>query len=146
MIDKNEERVLGIAIANAKIASEIVARVIDVTPADEAAAQAILDVISNSKKEEDEIEEYLIIALTSRRHGKEISDKLKLIVECLELQAANSVDNNDALNAKQELLIPLSEETKERLVVAIANRVIASSIAEKIDTAIAAAAGISDAV
>ena len=146
MISQNEERVLAIAITNARLASEIVVRVIDSTPADAAAAQEILDIISSSEKEEKQIEEYLIIALTSRRHGKEISDKLSLIVQCLELQAADSTANNAELNAKQELLAPLSEETKERLVIAMANRSIAKSVSDKIDAAIAAAAAIPDAV
>ncbi len=146
MISQSEERVLAIAITNAKLASEIVVRVIDSTPADAAAAQEILDIISSSEKEEKQIEEYLIVALTSRRHGKEISDKLKLIVQCLELQAADLIANNIELNEKQELLTPLSEETKERLVIAMANRSIAKSVADKIDNAIAAAAAIPDAV
>lgn len=146
MISKSEERVLAIAITNAKLASEIVARVIEATPADPAAAQAILDVISNSKEEERKIEEYLIVALTSRRFGKEISDKLKLIVECLQLQAEDLTANNAALNEKQALLLPLSSEARERLVIAMANRAIAKSVADKIDAAMAAAAAIPDAV
>lgn len=146
MIDANEERVLGIAIANEKLASEIVARVIDSTPADAAAAQAILDVIADSEKERKQIEEYLIIALTSRKHGKEMADKLALIVECLEYQAADDVANNAALNAAQEGLTELTQETRERLVIAMANRSIAKSVADKIDLAVASAAAIPDAV
>ena len=146
MISKNEERLLAITFANAVIASEVVARVIDITPPTPAAAQAILDVISNSSKEEKQIEEYTIIALTSRRHGKEISDKLKLIVECLELQVADSTANNAILNAKKALLLPLSQETKERLVIAMANRRVAKSMADKIDAAIAATVAIPEAV
>ena len=146
MISKNEERLLAITFANAVIASEVVARVIDITPPTPAAAQAILDVISNSPKEEEQIEEYTIIALTSRRHGKEISDKLKLIVECLEIQAADSTANNATLNAKKALLLPLSQETKERLVIAMANRRVAKSMADKIDAAIAATVAIPEAV
>jgi hypothetical protein len=146
MISENEEFILTVALASKKVASEIVARVIDATPADAAAAQAILDVISNSEKEEKQIEEYMIIALTSRRHGKEIADKLKLIVECLELQAADSTANNAALNAKQASLVSLSQEARERMVIAMANRAIAKSVADKMDAAIAAAAAIPDAV
>lgn len=146
MISKNEEFILGIALSNKRVASEVVARVIDAAPASAAAAQAILDVISNSPKEERQIEEYLIIALTSRRLGKEISDKLKAIVECLSLQAADSTANNVALNAKQALLISLSKEARERLVIAMANRAVAKSVADKIDAAIAAAVAIPDAV
>jgi len=146
MISEKEEFILGIALANKRIASEIVARVISAAPADAAAAQAILDVISTSEKEEKQIEEYLIIALTSRRFGKEMADKLKMIVDCLELQAADLTANNVALNAKQALLLPLSQEAKERLVVAMANRAAAKSVADKIDAAMVAAAAIPDAV
>lgn len=146
MISEKEEVILGIALANKRVASELVARIIDATPADAVAAQAILDVISSSSKEEKQIEEYLIVALTSRRLGKEISDKLKLIVECLSLQAADSTANNAALSAKQALLSSLSKEARERLVVATANRAVAKSVADKIDAAIAAAVAIPDAV
>lgn len=146
MISQKEEFYLTTALTNRRLASEIVARVIDATPADAAAAQAILDVISNSEKEEKQIEQYLIIALTSRRHGKEIADQLKLIVECLGYQAADDTANNAALNAAQAKMVSLSKETKERLVIAMANRAIAKSVADKIDAAIAAAAAIPDAV
>ncbi len=146
MISEKEEVILGIALANKRVASELVARVIDATPADAAAAQAILDVVSSSSKEEKQIEEYLIVALTSRRLGKEVSDKLKLIVECLSLQAADLIANNAALNAKQALLSSLSKEARERLVVAMANRAVAKSVADKIDVAIVAAVAIPDAV
>lgn len=146
MISKNEEYVLGVALTNERIASEIVARVIDATPADAAAAQAILDVIKPSKKESQEIEEYLIVALTNRKYGKEIAEQLDLIVECLEYQAADSTANNAALNAAQAKLAPLSKESKEYLVVSLANRSIASSIASQIDVATAQALNIPDAV
>lgn len=146
MISEKEEVILGIALANKRVASELVARIIDATPADAVAAQAILDVISSSSKEEKQIEEYLIVALTSRRLGKEISDKLKLIVECLSLQAADSTANNAALSAKKALLSSLSKEARERLVIAMANRAVAKSVADKIDAAIAAAVAIPDAV
>lgn len=146
MISEKEEFILTVALASRKVASEIVARVIDATPADAAAAQAILDVIASSEKEEEQIEEYLIIALTSRRHGKEIADQLKLIVQCLEHQAADSTANNAALNAAQAQLTSLSQEARERLVIAMANRAVAKSVADKIDAAIAAAAAIPDAV
>lgn len=146
MINKNEEFVLTVALANRKVASEVVARAIDITPADASAAQAILNIIEDSAKIRKQIEEYMVIALTSRRHGKEVADKLNLIVDCLQFQAADLVGNNTDLNAKQALLLPLSKETRERLVIAMANRAIAKSVADKIDVAIAAAAAIPDAV
>jgi hypothetical protein len=146
MIDKNEEYVLGVALANERVASEIVARVIDATPADAAAAQAILDVIDSNEKEEAQIEEYLIVALTNRKYAKEIKAQLDLVVECLEYQAANSIANNAALNAAQAQIAELSAETREYLVVALANRSIAESIADKIDASGAAAAAIADAI
>lgn len=146
MISKHEEFVLGVALASEKMASEVVARVIDAVPADAAAAQAILDIIKTSEKEEKQIKEYLVIALTSKKHGEELATKLELIVECLEYQAANSTANNAALNAAQSKILPLSKEVKERLIICMANKVIAESIAAKIDAAGAAAAAIPDAV
>lgn len=145
MISKNEEFVLGIALANENIASEIAARVIDATPANAAAAQAILDVIDSNKKEEKQIEEYLIVALTSRKYAKEIKEQLDLVVECLGYQAADDVANNAALNAAQAKIKPLSKEAKEYLVIAIANRSIAESVAAKIDASGSAVADIADA-
>jgi hypothetical protein len=146
MISKHEEFVLGVALANEKIASEIVARVIDAVPADAAAAQAILDIIKTSEKEKKQIKEYLIIALTSKKYGEELATKLELIVECLEYQAANSTANNTALNAAQAKILPLSKETKEHLTICVANKVIAESVAAKIDAAGDVAAAIPDAV
>ena len=146
MISENEEKVLTIALSNERIASEIVARVIDATPANAAAAQAILDVITPSEKESKEIEEYLIVALTNRNVGKEIAGQLELIVECLEYQAADSTANNAALNAAQALLVNLSDQAREYLVVALANKLIAESIADQIDLASQSAAAIADAV
>lgn len=146
MISKHEEFVLGVALANEKMASEIVARVIDAVPADAAAAQAILDIIKTSEKEKKQIKEYLVIALTSEKHGGELATKLELIVECLEYQAANSITNNTALNAAQAKIMPLSKETKERLVICMADRDIAENVAAKIDAAGDAASAIPDAV
>lgn len=146
MINENEEYVLGIALANERIASEIVARVIDATPADAAAAQAILDVIDSSEKEEDQIEEYLIAALANRKHAKEIKAQLDLVVECLEYQAADNAANNAALNAAQAQIAELSNNAREYLIVSLANKSIAESIADQIDASGAFAAAIADAV
>jgi len=146
MISKSEEVILTVMLTNERIASEIVARVIDATPADDAAAQAILDVIKPSKKESKEIEEYLTVGLTNRKYGKEIAEQLDLVVECLEYQAANSAANNAALNAAQAKIKALSKEAKEYLVVAMANRAVASSVASKIDASGQAAAAIADAI
>ena len=145
MISKNEEYVLGVAVASENIASEIVARVIDATPANIGEAQAILDIIQPSKKESKQIEEYLIIALTNRKYGKEISKQLDLIVECLEAQVKGIPGNAD-LNAAQAQLQVLSKESKEYLIIAIANKSIAESIASKIDIATAQALNIADAI
>jgi len=146
MITENEEYVLGIALANENVASEIVARVIDATPADSAAAQAILDVIDSSDKEEDQIQEYLTVALANRRVAAEIKEQLDLVRECLGYQAADDVANNAALNAAQAQVAALSDEAREYLVVALANRAIAESIADKIDASGEAAKAIADAV
>jgi hypothetical protein len=135
-----------VALSNERIASEIVARVIDATPADAAAAQAILDVIDSSDKEEKEIQEYLTVALTSRKYAEEIKEQLDLTVECLEYQAADDIANNAALNAAQAKIQELSKEAKEYMTVALANRSIAESIAAKIDASGVAAAAIADAI
>jgi len=142
MISENEEKVLAIALSNERIASEIVARVIDATPADAAAAQAILDVIESSEKEEKKIEEYLIVALTNRKHAKEIKAQLDLAVECLEYQAADLTANDAALAAAQAKVEVLSDEAREYLTVALANKSIAESIADQIDAAGVAIAAI----
>jgi len=71
---------------------------------------------------------------------------LKLAVECLEYQAADDIANNAALNAAQDKFAPLSKEVKEYLVVALANKSIAESIADQIDASGVAAAAIADAV
>lgn len=146
MITRNEEFVLTVAVANERIASEIVARVIDATPADAAAAQAILDVISPSEKESKEIKEYLTVALANRKHAEEIATQLELVVECLQYQAADDAGNNAALNAAQAKIQALSKEAKEYLVVACANRAVAASIAAKIDASGEAAKAIADVV
>jgi len=145
MITKNEEAVLAVAIANERIASEIVVRVIDATPANAAAAQVLLDIIKPSKEETRQIKEFLIVSLTSRKFGKEIADQLDLIVQCLEAQVLG-VPGNVALNAAQAKLAPLSSGSKEYMVIAIANRVISKSITDKIDIATAQALNIVDAV
>lgn len=141
MISKEEEVVLAVAICNERIASEIVARVIDATPASAVAAQAILDVIKPSKKETKEIEEYLIVASAKRSVGKEIAEQLDLIVQCLEAQAVG-LAANAKLAAAQAKLKPLSKEAKEVMVVTICNRAVSKSITDKIDIATAQAKNI----
>lgn len=145
MISKQDEVVLTVALANERIASEIVARAIDAS-ADPAAATALLAVISDSAKERKEIREYLIVACSSRSAGNEIASQLELVVECLEYQAADSAANNAALNAAQAKIAALSAATKEILVVACANRAVAGRIADAIDAAGQVADGIADAV
>ena len=145
MISSSDEAILTVAIANERIASEIVARVIDAS-ADAAAAAALLAIISDSAKEKAEIEEYLIVAMANRSAAKEITAQLDLVIECLEYQAADSTGNNAALNAAQAQVAALSDSTKEILVVAIANRAAADRISAAIDASGAVAAGIADAV
>lgn len=145
MISSSDEAILTVAIANERIASEIVARVIDAS-ADAAAAAALLAIISDSAKEKAEIEEYLIVAMANRSAAKEITAQLDLVIECLEYQAADSTGNNAALNAAQAQVAALSDSTKEILVVAMANRSAADRISAAIDASGAVAAGIADAV
>tara|TARA_R100000951_G_scaffold112718_1_gene113485 strand:- start:13347 stop:13784 length:438 start_codon:yes stop_codon:yes gene_type:complete len=145
MISKNEEYVLSVALANERIASEVVARVIDATPANIGEAQALLDIISPSAKESKEIEEYLIIATAKRNVGKGIAEQLDLIVECLEAQVLG-IPGNVALNAAQAKLRSLNDEEKKHLVIACANKTIGESIHSQISVATAQAANIADAV
>lgn len=145
MISKQDEVVLTVALTNEKIASEIVARVIDAS-ADPAAAQALLAVISDSAKERKQIREYLTVALTSRKYADEIADQLELVVECLTYQAADDVANNTALAAAQAKIKALSKEAKEYLVVALANRAVAARIAAAVDASGQVAAGIAAAI
>ena len=144
MISKQDEAVLTVAITNERIASEIAARIIDES-ADAAAAQAILSVIKDSKKERKEIREYLIVATSSRAAGNEIAEQLELVVECLEYQAADDAANNAALNAAQAKIKALSKATREIFVVALSNRAVAARIADAIDASGEVAANIADA-
>jgi len=145
MISKQDEAILTVALTNERIASEIVARVIDAS-ANPAAAQALLDIISDSKKERKEIREYLIVALASRKHGEEIAEQLELVVECLEYQAAASIGDNAALNAAQDKIKALSAGAREYLIVSMANRAAANRVADAIDASGQVAAAIADAI
>ena len=144
MISKSDEAILTVAISNERIASEIVARVIDAS-ADIAAATALLEVISDSAKERKEIEEYLIVATASRTAGKEIAGQLNAVVECLEAQKLG-IPGNAALTAAQAKIAALSDSTKEILVVTVANRASAARISAEIDASGAVAAGIAQAI
>ena len=129
MISKSDEAILTVAISNERIASEIVARVIDAS-ADPAAATALL---------------------ANRSAASEISAQLDLIVECLGYQSnqatnspAENIVENILLNAAQAKIANLSASTKEILVVCMANRASAGRIADAIDAAGAVASGIAD--
>ena len=145
MISKQDEAVLAVAIANERIASEINTRLIE-SSASPAEAQALLDVISDSKKERKEIKEYLIVAMASRKHGSEIAEQLELVVKCLEFQAADDVANNAALNEAQAKIKSLSKGAKEYLTVACANKKMSERLASAIEASGQVAAGIADAV
>jgi len=145
MISKNDEYILAVALSNERIASEVVARAIDAS-ADAAAAQAALDIITDSAKERKEIREYLIVATASRSVGEEIAEQQEIVVECLEYQAAANIANNAALNAAQAKVKALSAKAREYLIVAMANRAAANRVADEIDAAGAVAAGIADAI
>jgi len=145
MISVNDEYILSTALASERIASEINARLIEAS-ADAAAATALLAVISDSAQERKDIREYLTVALTNRRLAAEIAGQLELVIECLEYQAADDVANNAALNAAQASIASLSQEAREYLVVALANRAAAGRLADAVDAAGQVAAGIADAV
>lgn len=95
-------------------------------------AEEMLKIISSSEKEEKQIEEYLIVAMASRKAGKEIYAQLAAIVEALEAHAA---EDSVAFAAAQAKIASLSQETKEIMVVAMANRAVAKRIADAIDAA-----------
>ena len=145
MISKQDEAILEIALTNGRIASEIVSRVISAS-VNPAAAQALLDIISDSAKERKEIEEYMIVAMANRPYAKEIVEQLNLVIECLEYQALDKIANNVALNAAQAKINPLSASAKEILVIALANRPAAARIAAEIDASGQVAAGIIDSI
>lgn len=145
MISQKDEYILAVALTNERLASEVVARAIDAS-ADPAAAQAALDIILDSAKEQKELREYWIVALTNRVYGEEIAEQQELVVECLGYQAANSIGNNAALNAAQAKIKTLSAKAREYLIVSMANRAAANRVADQIDAAGAVAAGIADAI
>jgi hypothetical protein len=95
-------------------------------------AEEMLKIISSSEKEEKQIEEYLIVAMASRKAGKEIYAQLAAIVEALE---AHATEDSVAFAAAQAKIASLSQETKEIMVVAMANRAVAKRIADAIDAA-----------
>jgi len=137
MISSKDEAILEITLTNGRVASEIVTRVVGagvgvgLLAVTDAADK--LAIISDSEKERKEIREYLIVALANRNAGNEIADQLELGVEILGYQAANLLPNNIALNAAQALIAPLSDSTKEILIVAMANRGSAIRISDEID-------------
>lgn len=146
MITKNEEFILEVAMASERIASEIAARVLSMTPPSAAAAQAVLDVIDSNKEEERDIAEYLVVACADKSVGEEIKEQLDLVVECLEYQAADSVANNAALSAAQAKIKPLSKKAEEYMIVVCANESVAKSIVGKMDASGEYAAAIPAAV
>lgn len=150
MINEQDEAILTVALANERIAGEIVVRAVGagvgagvLAVADAAAKLAVID---DSAKERKEIREYLIVALANRAAGNEIADQLELAVEILGYQAANLLANNTALNAAQAQIAPLSAATREILVVAMANRPAAARVADEIDASGVALAAVVDAV
>lgn len=135
MMTKNEEFILGVALTDEKIASEIVVRVIPHTPEDPQEAQEFLNIIQTSPEEEQYLEERLIMNITNKDHAKEFVCKLNLIVRCLELQAINCKENNEQLKKIQNQIYPLSKKTTESLISLLTNKQIGYSIVDKINAA-----------
>lgn len=133
MFNKEQEYLLEVFLTNKSVVKKITNRIVTEAPADAAAAQAILDIIKPSKKDEKQIEEYLIVALANEKYGKEISNQLKLTVKCLEYQAANDTVN---LEICQSQMAPLSKECEEYLIVAMTNKAIAQNFTSKANTSI----------
>jgi hypothetical protein len=134
MISKEEEYVLGIMLSNEKIATEIVARTINTMP-EISNVKEVLAVISDSKQERKQIEEYLVVACANAKAGKEIAEQLNLIVDCLKFQDANDPANNAALAATQSKINSFSKKTREIFTVACANRFVAKNVLDAIESA-----------
>jgi hypothetical protein len=134
MITKEEQHVLDVAIANERIADEIVARFnIGEGPIVDTVAIELLAVIKPTEKTSKEIREYLIVALANEEYGNEIADQLDAIVEVLEVTVdATSPDFGPKLRVAQNKLKPLSAGAKKALEIACANEAISKSIAQNI--------------
>jgi hypothetical protein len=85
MLSKSAKEILIVCMANRKLGSEVAARLIDATPANAAAAQAVLSGLA--KSENKRVEEYLIVALANRKAGQELSKKINGMVAVLEAKA-----------------------------------------------------------
>lgn len=78
------------AVTDDKVGDEIAARLIDTTPANAAAAQAILDILDLSDKMEAQIAERLFVGLAgdaNGRAGRELAQKINGMVSVLQAKA-----------------------------------------------------------
>lgn len=88
MLSKDTEFRLDHAVTDDKLGDEISARLISVTPADASAAQAVLDLLDETKNKA--IEERLVIACAGDRQGaagKELAKKINGMIAVLKAQA-----------------------------------------------------------
>jgi hypothetical protein len=140
MLSKNTEYILEVALTNAKLADEIAARVaVDTSPADGAAAQAILDILD--EKSNKKVEEYLIVALASKPAGREIAKKLNGIITVLKAFAAD--ESTDPVAEKAAMgADKMSDYAFEHLVVAMASKPAATEFKVAYDAMIDAVQGI----
>jgi hypothetical protein len=91
MLSKDANYRLDHAVTDDKVGDEIAARLISATPADDAAAQAILNILDTSDKMNKSIAERLYTGLAGDHDGaagKEISQKLIAMVAVLKAAAA----------------------------------------------------------
>jgi hypothetical protein len=144
MISIEDEYILGLALGNHTMASEIVARVIDFSPTPYQAGE-MLKIISTSKKEEAQIREFLIVAFPSPSAGNELADLLELIVRCIEFKHLNLTQNNAELIIVQSKIKQLSKETRFYFETMCANKEVSTRILQAIEIAAYIAKNMSEA-
>lgn len=90
MLSQDTANRLDHAVTDDKVGDEIAARLISATPADAAAAQAILDLLDKSEKMNKSIEERLYTGLAGDNNGaagKELAKKINGMVAIIQAQA-----------------------------------------------------------
>lgn len=93
MLSQDTSYRLDHAVTDDKVGDEIAARLISATPADSAAAQAVLDILDISAKMQKSIDERLFTALAgdaNGRAGKELAKKINGMVAVLQAKADGS--------------------------------------------------------
>lgn len=137
MLTKDTELRLDHAVTDDKIGDEIAARVeVSSSPATTAAADAVLALLDASK--DADLTERLFVGLAGDgRQGKEISDKLKLMIPVLEARSANVPA--DIIAAKAAMgSESMSEDTRFHLEHALGSKAAADEFKASYDAMVAA--------